>query len=163
MAKSAPKAASGDNVKVLVRNRRAFHDYAIVERVEAGIALVGSEVKSLRQSRASLGEGHVLIEDNEAWLVGVQISEYPWANQQNHAPMRRRKLLLHRREINKLDTRAAQRGYAMVPLSLYLKNGKIKVEIGVGKGKRFFEKRESQKATDAARDIEQALSRKRRN
>ncbi|HET6611777.1 MAG TPA: SsrA-binding protein SmpB [Kofleriaceae bacterium] len=156
MAKGAAKN-DANRIKILVRNRRALHDYAIDERIEAGIALVGSEVKSLRGSRASLAEGYVIIDGGQAWLMNVQISEYPWASQQNHEPTRRRKLLLHRREIRKLDTRVAQRGLAMVPLSIYLKEGKIKVEIGIGKGKRFFEKRESQKAVDAARDIDQAL------
>ena len=153
-------AKTDDGVKVLLRNRRATHDYAIEERVEAGIALTGSEVKSLRDQRASIAEGFVTIRGREAWLVGVQINEYPWAHQLNHDPTRERKLLLHRREIDRLDTRLNQRGYALVPLSVYVKNGKIKLEIGVGRGKKLYEKRESLKETEAKREIDRALKRR---
>ena len=159
-----PKAGtakpSDDAVKILVRNRRALHDYAIEDRVEAGIALMGSEVKSLRDQRASLSEGYVLVRGREAWLVGVQINEYPWAHQQNHAPTRERKLLLHRREIGKLDIRLTQKGYNAVPLAIYLKNGRIKVEIGVGRGKRQYEKRETVKEAEAKREIDRAMRRR---
>ena len=145
---------------MLVRNRRALHDYAIEERLEAGIALMGSEVKSLRDQRASLGEGYVSVRGGEAWLVGVQINEYPWAHQQNHDPTRERKLLLHRREIGKLDTKLTQKGYSAVPLAIYLKSGRIKVEIGVGRGKRQYEKRETVKEAEAKREIDRALRRR---
>ena len=159
-----PKAGtakpSDDLVKMLVRNRRALHDYAIEERIEAGIALMGSEVKSLRDQRASLGEGYVAVRGGEAWLVGVQINEYPWAHQQNHLPTRERKLLLHRREIGKLDSKLTQKGYSAVPLAIYLKNGRIKVEIGVGRGKRQYEKRETVKEAEAKREIDRALRRR---
>ena len=159
-----PKAGtakpSDDAVKILVRNRRALHDYAIEDRIEAGIALMGSEVKSLRDQRASLSEGYVAVRGGEAWLVGVQINEYPWAHQQNHAPTRERKLLLHRREIGKLDSKLTLKGYSAVPLAIYLKNGRIKVEIGVGRGKRQYEKRETVKEAEAKRDIDRALRRR---
>ncbi|HLU68204.1 MAG TPA: SsrA-binding protein SmpB [Kofleriaceae bacterium] len=160
MAKK-PKKAADPGHKVLARNRRALHDYAIEERLEAGISLTGSEVKSLRDQRASIGEGFVTIRGGEAWLVGVQIQEYPWAHQQNHDPMRERRLLLHRREIDKLDTKVNLRGYAIVPLSVYLKDGRIKVEIGVGRGKRQHEKRDSLKEAEARREIDRAMSRRR--
>ncbi len=159
-AKKGGKGGAQEGVKVLARNRRARHDYEIEESIEAGIALLGSEVKSLRDQRASIAEGHIAIRGGEAWLVGVQIQEYPWAHQRTHAPTRERKLLLHRREINKLDTKLTQRGYTLIPLSLYLKNGTIKVELGVARGKRQYEKRESVKAAEAEREIDRAMSRR---
>jgi SsrA-binding protein len=159
--KQAAARAGGDEVRVLVRNRRALHDYEISDCVEAGMVLVGSEVKSLRESQASLGEGHIEIRHGEAWLVGAQINEYPWANQFNHDPKRPRKLLLHRDEIARLDIKASQRGFTLVPLSIYLKGGRIKLEIGVGRGKKKFEKRESKKEAEATREIEQAMRRRR--
>lgn len=142
---------------LLVRNKKAWHDYEIVERFEAGMVLVGSEVKSLRDRRASLVEGYIEVRGGEAWLVGVTINEYPWANQFNHDPTRRRKLLLHRAEIKKLDTMVSQRGHSAVPLSLYLLRGLVKLAIGVGKGKRHYEKREAKKESDAQREIDRAL------
>lgn len=159
-ARAGPAKTGDDAIKMLVRNRRALHDYAIEERLEAGIALTGSEVKSLRDQRASLGEGFVTVRGGEAWLVGVQINEYPWAHQQNHLPTRERKLLLHRREIGKLDTRLTQKGYSAVPLAIYVKNGRIKVEIGVGRGKKQFEKRESVKEAEAKREIDRVMRRR---
>ena len=144
---------------VLVRNKKATHDYEIVERFEAGMVLVGSEVKSLRDRRASLTEGYVEVRGSEAWLVGATINEYPWANQFNHDPTRRRKLLLHRAEIKKLDTMVSQRGYSAVPLALYLLRGRVKLLVGVGKGKRMWEKRESKKQSEAQREIDRAVRR----
>jgi SsrA-binding protein len=164
MSAKAGKGGKGrapDGVRVLVRNRRARHDYDLDETIEAGIALLGSEVKSLRDQRASIAEGHVAIRNGEAWLVGVQIQEYPWAHQRTHEPTRERKLLLHRREIHKLETRATQRGYAIIPLSFYVKGGTIKLEIGVGRGKREFEKRETVKEAEAKREIDRAMRRPR--
>ncbi len=156
---SGPTTAGG--VRVLVRNRRAFYDYEIDERLEAGIALVGSEVKSLREAKASLGEGYVEIRKGEAYLVGARVNEYPWANQFNHDPMRVRKLLLHRDELRRLEAKTTLRGYTLVPLAVYLKNGKIKLEIGVARGKKKYEKRESKKEAEASREIQQALRRRR--
>jgi SsrA-binding protein len=156
----AGKPRPQDDVKVLVRNRRARHDYDIEETVEAGIALVGSEVKSLRDQRVSIAEGHITIRNGEAWLVGAQIQEYPWAHQRTHAPTRDRKLLLHRREIDKLETKLTQRGYALIPLSMYAKKGTIKLELGVARGKRQYEKRESQKEAEARREIDRAMRRR---
>jgi SsrA-binding protein len=147
--------------KILVRNRKALHDYEIGERYEAGVQLVGSEVKSLRDSHASINEGFIEIRGGEAWLVNVQIEEYPWANQFNHEPTRRRKLLLHRQEIGKLSKLTDQKGMTLLPLSVYLKGGKIKVEIGVGRGKKQYEKRESKKEQEAKREIDRELNRRR--
>lgn len=161
MAKKKKKqvGTAPDGAIIIARNKRATHDYEISERVEAGIVLVGSEVKSLRDQRVTLTDGFVEIRGGEAWLVGVQIQPYPWANQFNHEPMRRRKLLLHRREIKKLDTRAQQRGFSLVPLSLYFKDGRVKLEIGVGRGKRQYEKRDSTREKQAQREIDRAMRR----
>lgn len=159
MTRKAEKSRATDEVKILVRNRRAFHDYDIAERLEAGIALVGSEVKSLRDQRASIGEGFIEIRDRQAWLVGVTINEYPWANQFNHEPTRRRRLLLHKREIDKLDVKVSQRGFTLVPLAVYLKGGRIKLELGVARGKRQYEKREAAKTAEAKREVDRALKR----
>jgi SsrA-binding protein len=161
MAANRPKAKVDGEIKVLVRNRRALHDYAIEERLEAGLVLLGSEVKSLREARATLTDAHVVLRGGEAWLVNLQINEYPWANRFNHDVKRERKLLLHRRELARLDTRINQRGYTVVPLSLYLKGGRVKAELAVGRGKREYEKRESSRERDARREIEQALRRRR--
>ena len=149
-----------DGIKVLVRNRRAFHDYEIEETLEAGISLLGSEVKSLRDTRASIAEGHIQIRGGQVWLIGVQIQEWPWAHERTHEPLRERRLLLHRREIDKLDTRLVQRGYTLVPLAFYVKNGHIKVEIGVARGKKQYEKRESVKEAEAKREIDRAMRRR---
>ncbi len=156
----AAKPRPQEGVKVLARNRRARHDYDIEETLEAGIALVGSEVKSLRDQRASIAEGHITIRGREAWLVGVQINEYPWAHERGHAPTRERKLLLHRREIDKLDAKLTQKGYTLVPLSFYTKGGTIKLEIGVARGKRQYEKRETKKEAEAQREIDRHLRRR---
>jgi len=153
------KSTAPEGARILLRNKRAYYDYDISERIEAGIALVGSEVKSLRDQRGSLGEGYVDIRDGQAWLVGATINEYPWANQFNHEPKRDRRLLLHRREIAKLGIKTHQRGFTLVPLSIYLKQGKIKLEIGVARGKRQYEKRESVKAADARREVDRAMKR----
>ncbi len=146
-----------DHNKILVSNRRARHDYQIHETLEAGLVLVGSEVKSLRDAKATISDGHIEIRDDEAWLLNVQINEYPWANKWNHEPKRKRKLLLKKREIQRIAVRTQQRGYTAVPLSLYLKNGKIKLELGLATGKRQYDKRQHQRAHDAKRDIDRAL------
>jgi SsrA-binding protein len=149
-----------EGVKILVRNRRAFYDYQISERVEAGLVLVGSEVKSLREGRASLAEGYAEIRNGEAWLVAVQIKEYPWANQFNHDPLRERKLLLGKREIRRLAIKTQQRGYTLVPLAIYDRDGKLKVELGLAAGKRKYEKRDAARAAEAGREIDQELRRR---
>jgi SsrA-binding protein len=134
--------------KVICKNRRAFHDYLISDRHEAGIMLVGSEVKSLREGRANLLDAYAEIRGGEIFLVGCHISEYPWANQFNHPPMRERKLLMHKAEIRKLAVKLHERGYTLVPLQLYFKQGKVKVELGLAKGKRQYDKREAVKKRD---------------
>ena len=147
--------------KVLVRNKKARHDYEIEDTFEAGIQLVGSEVKSLRDARASLQDAYAEIRNGEAWLINAQINEYPWANQFNHEPKRDRKLLLHGHELKKLSIKTDQRGYALIPLALYLKQGKVKVELALGVGKKAYEKRESKRAAEAEREMRQAMRRRR--
>jgi SsrA-binding protein len=162
MAKPAgKKKPDDDGVRVLARNRRARHDYAIEETYEAGISLVGSEVKSLRDARVALTDAYAELRGGEAFLVNAQIDEYPWANQFNHDPRRTRKLLLHRQELRKLTVKTDQRGYSLIPLSIYLKNGKIKVELGLGVGRKHYEKRDAKREAEAKREIEQATRRRR--
>ena len=150
-----------DDRKVLVRNRKARHDYEILDTFEAGLALLGSEVKSLRQSEASLTDAYAEIRGGEAWLVGAQINPYPWANQFNHEPRRDRKLLLHRREIARLAVRVGRgRGFTLIPLEIYLLRGLIKVAIALARGKRQFEKREAKREAEAIREMAAAPRRR---
>lgn len=151
MAKGQPKNDPGH--KVLLRNKRARHEYHIEETVEAGMVLLGSEVKSLRAGRAELGDAYASIDNGEAFLHQMQISEYAFANQFGHAPKRARKLLLHREEIQHLKESTERAGYTLLPLELYLKNGKMKVLLGLGKGKKLYDKREDQKAREAKIDM----------
>lgn len=140
-----------------MRNRKAHREYQIHETLEAGISLVGSEVKSLRESHGSIGEAYIDIRRGEAWLIGATIKEYPWANQFNHEPDRERRLLLHKREIARLAIKVQQRGFTLIPLSIYLKKGHIKVELGLATGKKLYEKRDATREADAKREIERAL------
>ena len=126
--------------KVLCQNKRARHEYSVEETYEAGIALQGTEVKSLRMGKANLKDSYVHIEDGEAFLNNTHISPYPHGHQFNHDPERVRKLLLHKREIRRLTGKTQERGYTLVPLKIYLKHGKIKVEIGLAKGKTLYER-----------------------
>ncbi|HEY1376583.1 MAG TPA: SsrA-binding protein SmpB, partial [Gemmataceae bacterium] len=123
------------DVRVVARNRRAFHDYEILDRIECGIALVGTEVKSLREGHATLEDAYAKLDGGEVWLVGSEIPEYPFVNRLNHKPKRTRKLLLRRSEIAKFAGKASQRGFTLVPLRLYFKNGLAKVEVAVARGK----------------------------
>jgi SsrA-binding protein len=153
---SAPKA---EGKKVLLRNSRARHDYFIEDTIEAGLVLVGSEVKSLRDGKASLGEAYAKVEAGEAFLFDMQVSEWAFANRFNHTPRRPRKLLLHKAEIKKLDEATSLKGYTLLALEVYLLHGKIKVLIGLGKGKKQFDKREDQKEKDAKLDMKRAMGR----
>lgn len=137
-------------------NRQAFHEYAVEERLEAGIALTGTEIKSIRAGRANLRDGFVRVGGGEAWLENVHIAPYEHGNRMNHEPKRARKLLLHRDEIAHLAGQTAQKGRTIVPLRLYYRNGYAKVEIGVARGKRQYEKREAIAARDAQREMAQA-------
>ncbi len=147
--------------KVIARNRRARFDYRIEDTYEAGLVLTGTEVKSLRAGRASLTDGFAQISDGEVWLHNVHIPQYTQGTWTNHEPRRTRKLLLHRKEIEKLSSRTAEQGLTLVPLSLYFKDGKAKVELGLGRGKRTYDKRHDLASRDAAREMDRALRRRR--
>jgi SsrA-binding protein len=143
--------------KLIADNRRARHEYELLERFEAGIALVGTEVKSLRKGTASLQHAYALVRDGDVWLAGANIPEYTQANRQNHHPERERKLLLHRREIDELTGKVAERGLTLVPTRLYFKNGKVKVEIALARGKDVRDKRRDIAERDARREMERAI------
>ena len=152
--------AKKEDVKVLLRNKKARHDYFVEWTVEAGVSLQGSEVKSLREAKAVMSDAYATVKNGEAWLINMQVTEYPWANRWNHEPKRDRKLLLHRREIEKLDAASSQQGYTILPLEVYLKSGKIKVLLGVCKGKKQYDKRHEEKRREAQREVEAALRRR---
>jgi SsrA-binding protein len=148
---------SGDGERTIAQNRRARHDYHLSDNVEAGIALTGSEIKSLRAGSASISEAYAMIRGGEVWLVGATIEPYPQAGMRNHDRLRDRKLLLHRREIDKLRAKVDQKGFTLVPLRVYLKNGRAKVELALGRGKDTGDKRQTVKAREARRDMERAM------
>jgi SsrA-binding protein len=144
--------------KTVVVNRQARHDYFIVETFEAGLALTGTEIKSIRAGRVNLREAYARVENGEVWLVGMHIAPYDQAGGYfQHDPLRPRKLLLHRRQIEYLRGQLGQKGLTLVPLRLYLKRGKAKVELGLAKGKKLYDKRENLARRDAEREIERAL------
>lgn len=144
-------------MKIIAQNRKAFHDYHIEDRIEAGISLKGTEVKSVREGRVNFKDSYVIIKEEEALLLNCHISPYSHGNIMNHDPLRTRKLLLHKREIVKLQGKLQQKGYSLIPLKMYFKGPYIKVEVGLAKGKRLFEKRESIKEREAKREMERAL------
>jgi SsrA-binding protein len=146
--------------KLIAQNKKARHDYHIDETYEAGLALVGTEVKSLRAGRASLVDAYGRIKDGEVWLEGVHIPEYDQGSWTNHEPRRSRKLLLHRAEIAKLIGKTKESGLTLVPLSLYFKDGKAKVEIALARGKKAYDKRQTLAARDAEREIARAAGRR---
>lgn len=153
-------AKSDSGIKVISNNRKARHDYHILDRYEAGIVLTGTEIKSIRSGQVSLRDGYAVVENDEAWLNNVHIAPYESGSHQNHEPRRRRKLLLHRREINRLAGRLREKGLTLVPLRLYLKNNRAKVELGLAQGKRQYDKRATLKAEDARRQIARAIGRR---
>jgi SsrA-binding protein len=144
-------------MKVICQNRKAYHDYHIEETFEAGIALSGTEVKSLREGKANIKDSYVIIKDQEVFLLNCHISHYSHGNIMNHDPLRTRKLLLHRKEINRLWGKTAMRGFTLIPLKIYFKGPVAKVEIALAKGKKFFEKRETIKEKEARREIARAI------
>jgi SsrA-binding protein len=147
--------------KIIASNRRARHEYTIEDVVEAGLVLTGTEVKSLRAGRASLTDGFAQITDGEAWLHGVHIPEYTQGTWTNHEPRRIRKLLMHRKEIDRLARSISERGLTLIPLSLYFSGGKVKIELGLARGKRTYDKRHDLAKRDAAREVERELRRRR--
>lgn len=149
--------------KIICKNRRAYRDYFIDDTYEAGLVLLGSEVKSLRNGRASMGDSYAEVRGNELFLIACHIAEYPWANQFNHEPLRERKLLMHTAEIKRLSVKLLERGFTLVPLQLYFSKGKVKVELGLAKGKRQYDKREAVRKRDADRDQEAEAARRGRS
>lgn len=146
--------------KVIANNRKAFHDYFIEDKFEAGLVLVGTEIKSIRKGSVQFKDAYVDIVNNEAYIVGMHIAPYEFGNRFNHDELRDRKLLLHKLEIKKLSKSVQQKGYSIVPLSLYLSEGKAKMEIALAKGKANYDKRQTLKEKDAKREIEKALKNK---
>ena len=147
--------------KLIADNRKARHDYQLLERVEAGLVLTGTEVKSLRAGRATLGQAFADVRGGEAWLHGAEIATYDQGNRANHEPTRSRKLLLHRREIDRLYGQVREKGLTLVPTRLYFKDGRVKVELAVARGKEQRDKRRDLAARDAQRQIERALKSRR--
>jgi SsrA-binding protein len=143
--------------KVVATNRKASHDYDLEESFEAGLVLTGSEIKSIRDSRVNLKDGYVVEREGELWLENVHISQYDQASFFGHDPVRPRKLLMHRKEINRMISRMREKGYSVVPTLLYLKNGRAKVEIALGRGKRQYDKRAAIAERDSQREIARAL------
>jgi SsrA-binding protein len=142
--------------RVLIANRKARHNYEILEVVEAGLALVGTEVKSLRAGKANLGDSYASIEQDEAFLFSLHISPYTQGNQFNHDPLRKRKLLLHKNQIRRLKAKTEEKGLTLIPLALVLVKNRVKVDLGLARGKKLFDKRESQARHDAEREMQRA-------
>jgi len=149
-----------DKIKVVSSNKRATFDYELLERFEAGLVLTGTEIKSIRANQVSLQRSYVHPRGDELWLLEANISPYAHGNRENHEPTRPRKLLLHRREINRILTNLSQKGLTVVPVRLYLKNGRAKVEIALGRGKHKYDKREDMARRDSDRQVERALREK---
>lgn len=150
------RAWSGE--KIVALNKKARYEYEILDTLEGGLVLTGTEVKSLRAGQASITEGFAVITGGEAWLVDCQIQPYAFGNLNNHEPKRRRKILLHRRELAKLAGKIKEKGLSLIPLKLYFKNGLAKVEIGVGRGKKIHDKRETIKRRDVEREARREMS-----
>jgi SsrA-binding protein len=160
------KAAGGGKdktSKVLARNKKARHDYEVDETIEAGVVLAGSEVKSIRDGKVTLLDAFGDVANGEAWLHQMDVGVYPFAHGRNHEPRRRRKLLLHRREIDRLIGKIREKGYTLVPLSLYEKEGRVKVELALVHGKQEWDRRQDVKKREAQREIDRAMSSRRRS
>lgn len=147
-------------VKIISSNRKARHEYSILQTIEAGIVLKGTEVKSLREGKINLGDGYAVIKNGEVWLVQVHINEYSQGNINNHDPLRERKLLLNSNEIRKLNSKVNEQGLTLIPLSIYFKKGKVKVELALAKGKKLYDKREVIAKKDLKRDLERKFKTK---
>jgi SsrA-binding protein len=156
----ATKPTTGE--KLIASNKKAFHDYFIVEKFEAGLALTGTEVKALRDGKANLKDAYVIFKEGEAFLFGAHISPYSHGNLQNHEPERTRKLLLHRTEIEKLRVQTVEKGLSVIPLRLYFKGSRVKAEIAIVRGKKQYDKRETERTREADREAAQAMKSSRR-
>lgn len=150
-------------IKSIAENRKAYHDYFVEEKFEAGIALFGTEVKSIRAGKINLKDSYIQIKDGEMFLIGVHVSPYEQGNRSNKDPMRTRKLLMHKREIVRLYSIVKQEGLTLVPTKCYFSDGKVKVEIGLARGKKNYDKRDVQSAKEAKRDIERSIKNKSRD
>ena len=165
MAKSSSGSRSTSNessnkdapVKVITVNRSAYHDYFVERTIEAGISLVGTEIKSIREGKVNLRGSYAMARNGELWLENAHIAVYEHGNRYNHDPIRNRKLLLHRREIEQLQAKVATKGLTLVPLKLYLKGGKAKIELGLCRGKKLYDKREAIAERDVKRDLERII------
>jgi SsrA-binding protein len=146
-----------EHTDATIRNRAAYHNYDLLESFECGIALVGTEVKSIREGKANLTDAYALVRDGEVWLLNAHISPYPHGNRQNHDPRRTRKLLMHKAEIGRLAGRTVEKGLTLVPTRMYFKNGRVKVEIGLGRGKKLHDKRETEMRKTIDRETRAAL------
>src|SRR6266404_2353849 len=153
-AKSSPGSAP---IKVITVNRPAYHDYFVESTVEAGISLVGTEIKSIREGKVNLRGSYAIVRNGEIWLENAHIAVYEHGNRYNHEPTRNRKLLLHRREINQLLSKVETKGLTLIPLKLYLKGGKAKIELGLCRGKKLYDKRDAIAERDMKREIERAI------
>lgn len=151
---------SSGGLKVVAQNKKAYHDYIILDTYEAGIALTGTEIKSIRAGQVNLRDGFAAVEDGEIWLQNVHVAPYTQANRENHEPRRPRKLLLHRREINRLTGKLQEKGLTLVPLKMYLKNNRAKVELGLGQGKKSYDKRAALKEKESDRQISRSIGRR---
>ena len=160
-----PKSKSSsdkDGIRIVAQNRSAFYNYILLDKVEAGIVLVGTEVKTLREGKATLREAYAEPRAGELWLMNAHIPEYRAGGVWNHNPMRPRKLLLHRRELDKLAGRAQQRGLTLVPLKIYFRGNRAKCELALGQGKKFHDKRQSERDQEARREAKEAMARSRK-
>jgi SsrA-binding protein len=161
---AAPKKqakAEDDGVHMICRNRRAFHEYEVFDTLECGLVLTGTEVKSLRDGTGSLEDAYAKIDDGEVWLINSDIPEYSMAHRFNHKPKRPRKLLLHRNEIGKFAGKASEQGYTLVPLRMYFRNGKAKVELAVARGKKLHDKREAKRTEEVKKDLRREMKNRR--
>lgn len=152
---AAPNANDSD--RPVAANRKALHDYQILERYEAGMVLTGTEVKAIRDGRVTFKDSYATVRDGQIYLVNCHVSPYSHGNRENHDPVRQRKLLLHRREIHKLAGKSAEKGLTLVPLRIYFKAGRVKLELGVGRGKKVHDKRQTERDRDTRREIEKHL------
>lgn len=143
--------------RVVTTNRRAFHDFSILESLEAGIVLTGTEIKSIRDGKATIAEAYARFDNGELWLIGSNVAPYTHGNRANHEPDRPRKLLVHRRELDRLRTSVEQKGLTLVPLRLHLKQGRAKIDIGIARGKKLYDKRATESDRQSRRDVERAL------
>jgi SsrA-binding protein len=151
------------SIKLLSENRAARHNYHLLDTWEAGVVLQGTEVKSIKTGKVQLKEAYADIQGDEAWLLNAHISEYSHGNRENHQPMRKRKLLLHRAEIDKLREKVRDKGLSLIPTKMYLKNGRVKCEIALAKGKKLHDKRETERAREAQEEARQAVRRSKAN